>query len=78
MIYNIIVDSQPEPSGDFAQELTVEIEMDSNPEFVPTFGEGTVLGFRYPMAGDWTIERLDADVRKCLADEMEEKHLPPG
>lgn len=55
MIYNIIVDSQPEPSGGWTQTITVEIEMDSNPEFVETFGEGAVLHFYYTaMDEDWS------------------------
>lgn len=79
MIYNIIVDSNPAPTGGWAQSITVEIEMDSNPEYVADFGEGYVLTFHYAdMDEDWSLAGLDDNVRERLADELAEKHLPPG
>jgi hypothetical protein len=74
MIYNIIVDSQPDPTGGWSQIIKVELHTDQNPPLAPIFGEGVMLLF--VMEGDdWSIPAIDADVRGRLQEDLEELQL---
>lgn len=78
LIYNIIVNSQPDPTGGWTQEIAIELEVDLNPEFVELFGEGAVV--RSTIEGsDWSITALDAELREFLNAAYTDRNItPPG
>jgi hypothetical protein len=76
MIYNIIVNAGPLPPdvGGWDQNITVEVEADSNPEFIHLMGRGWNTHYVLP-GDDWCISAITDEVHRLVRAELEEQTL---